>query len=139
GLGVDRVDGILTAGLVLRADAAVVRVHLALVGEGERGLILLLLGVRTVVILGHHLRSSSSSSTTSASTTSSSSDVAPPPSAPASPAPAAPSAPSAPSACDQLAVPTACRASLRLSRLDSCSVVSTSSFASESLASVMAS
>src|SRR5699024_955417 len=97
-LRVDRVDGLARA-LPLRrggvpggTDAAVLRVHLALVGEGEPRLPLRALRViGSARVLGHHFFSSSSS-TISASTTSSSSDDCS--------APAASSAPSAPSACE---------------------------------------
>src|SRR5699024_3210897 len=136
-LRVDRVDGLARA-LPLRrggvpggTDAAVLRVHLALVGEGEPRLPLRALRViGSARVLGHHFFSSSSS-TISASTTSSSSDDCS--------APAASSAPSAPSACEQIAVPTACSASFSESRLASSSSVEASSFASCSLDSLMAS
>ena len=79
GLRIDRVDRLRGSrgpgrGGPGGADASVLRVHLALVGEGEPRLPLGPLAVvGSALVLGHHLFSSSSS-TISASTTSSSSD-----------------------------------------------------------------
>src|SRR5699024_10170339 len=138
GLRIDRVDRLRGSrgpgrGGPGGADASVLRVHLALVGEGEPRLPLGPLAVvGSALVLGHHLFSSSSS-TISASTTSSSSDDGV--DCPASSAAPSPSA----SACEQIAVPTACRAAFSASRLASRSSVEVSSEARDSLASLMAS
>src|SRR5699024_1274123 len=110
GLRIDRVDRLRGSrgpgrGGPGGADASVLRVHLAPVGDAApRPALAPLAAVRTALVLAHHV-SSSSSATIAASTAASSSDdrVGCPASSSAPPASAA--------ACAQTAVPTACRAS----------------------------